>query len=415
MIELTKQTTIGEVPIVVRKEGSLTEGRWLAEIYDDFKKIGEPSKKWFEGMPLLSTKEFIDFKLNFSLKCGDRKVVLLSTNVLVDEDYDCEVGLQVDDAGCVYVNDEWVAKINGKSDYTVMIFSLKKGWNKIEIVMWNGTGGDGILFQNKLSFDDKIKKIQYDISEKDYSPTITQTLEDNIHSVSIKPIGSKPNYFSTNLLSSDLFYTHEEASFFTMPAPQYGGIRYRIDHDFEYVSPANYKWYYTKVSESKYRAFLLKPNTKYTLTYYVYEYINEIDFFNNGHPTAYVWVGDTYHSYSKTPGMHTMTITTDRTAGYNPFSPLRMCYHAEMQNVVPEGVRRVIDIELISMVEGEEPELKNTAFFSSVGGEKGFSVYTQDYEVRLGNYTLEGDIPDIIGDIDNRIEKKNNEFNITWI
>ena len=415
MIELTKQTTIGEVPIVVRKEGSLTEGKWLAEIYDDFKKIGDPSKKWFEGMPLLSTKEFIDFKLNHSLKCGDRKVTLLSTNVLVEEDYDCEVGLKVDDAGCVYVNDEWVAKIEGKDYYTAMIFNLKKGWNKIEVVMWNGTGGDGILFENKLSFDDKIKKIQYDISEDDYSPTITQTLEDNIHSVSIKPVSIKPNYFSTNLLSSDLFYTHEEASFFTTPPPKYGGTRYRMDHDFEYEPSGNYKWYYTKVSESRYRAFLLKPNTKYTVTYYVYEYINEIDFSNDGCPRAYLRAGDSTYEYSKTPGMHTMTITTDRTAGYNTFSPLRVYYHAKNENVVPEGVRRVIDIELISMVEGEEPELKNTAFFSSIGGEKGFSVYAQDYEIRLGNYALEGDIPDIIGDIDNRIEKKNNEFDITWI
>lgn len=414
MIELTKQTTIGEVPIVVRKEGNLTESKWLAEIYDDFKKIGEPSKKWFEGMPLLSTKEFIDFKLDFSLKCGDRKVTLLSTNILVEEDYDCEVGLQVDDEGCVYVNDEWIAKINGRSDYTAMTFNLKKGWNKIEIVMWNGAGGDGVLFQNKLSFDDKIKKIQYDISEDDYSPTITQTLEDNIHSVSIKPVSIKPNYFSTNLLSSDLFYTHEEASFFTTPPPKYGGTRYRIDHDFGYEAPGESKWYYTKVSQSGYRAFLLKPRTKYTVTYYVYEYINEVPN-NEGYPKTYLRAGDAHYEYSKTPGMHTTTFTTDGTVGYNTFSPLRMCYHGNKKNVVPEGARRVIDIELISMVEGEEPELKNTAFFSSIGGEKGFSVYAQDYEIRLGNYALEGDIPDIIGDIDNRIEKKNNEFDITWI
>lgn len=418
MIELTKQTTIGEIPIVVRKEGLLSEGKWYAKTYEDFKKIGEPSKKWYEGQPVVSEKAYTDLQLNRNMKRGDRKVTSLITYVYVDEDYSCPNGFMADDIGCVYLNDEWLVKINNFSEYYQTIFEFKKGWNKIEIIYWNGTGSDGVEFEHKLSFDKNIKKIQYDIDEDDYKSIATNVLEDYIVGASIKPItNQKSNIFDRNLLSSEeAFSNHSELEMmYTMPEPKFGGTRFRMDHNSEHTTTGDWRWYWTKVSMPKFRAFLVKPNTKYTITYYIHEYINEIPFSNGGHPSPYIWCGDNYYSYSKTPGMHTLTFTSDRTSHYNSLSPLRVCYHAYAADVIPEGARRVLDIEIISMVEGEEAELKSIPYFSSVGGENGFTVYSQDYDVRVGEYELGGDLPQIIQDIDNRIEKKNNEFNISWI
>lgn len=417
MIELTKQTTIGEVPIVVRKEGESSEGKWFAKTYEDFKKIGPPSKKWIENVALVSTKEYLDVQLNNTMKRGDRKVTHIYTYIFVDEDYECENAVKVDDEGCLYLNDEYaVEKINGHNTFTPVILSFKKGWNKIEGIFYNGTGGDGLWFEKRLSFDENIKKIQYEINNmEEYSPTINFTQEESIKRVSIKPVIQKSNYVNADLLSSDMFYDHAEMENYLTPEKvqsKYGGWRFRFDHTHEHQTTNNWRWYWTKLSEPKSRAFLLKPNTTYTVTYFVHEYINET---TDSNPRPYIWVGDTYYSYSIEPGMHTLTFTSDRSVHFNNFSPIRVCYHSYMDYVMPEGTRRVIDIELISMVEGNEPVVKHTPFFSSVGNEKGISVYTQDYEVKLGEYSLEGDIPNIIQDIDNRIENKNNEFDITWI
>ena len=97
------------------------------------------------------------------------------------------------------------------------------------------------------------------------------------------------------------------------------------------------------------------------------------------------------------------------------FCPFRVCYVGTNTEVIPEGARRVIDIELISMVEGNEPVTKPNPFFSCVGNDNGFSIYTQDHQVKLGEYELDGDIPNILNDIDDRIETKMSEFNISWI
>lgn len=415
MIELTKQTTIGEIPIVVRREESLSEGKWYAKTYEDFKKIGEPSKKWYEGLPVVSEKVYTDLQLTLTMKRGDRKVTSLITYVYVDEDYSCPNGFKADDIGCVYLNDEWLVKINSYSEYYQTIFEFKKGWNKIEIIYWNGTGNDGVEFEHKLSFDENIKKIQYDIDEEEYFPHVLCALEDTPKDISIKPVPQKSNYGSSEAINSEMFYDYQDMPLFTMPTPLYGGVRFRMEHYFGVNSSGDWKWYWTKMCYPKYRPFLFKPNTKYTMTYYTHEYHSDLTGLNKDYPSPRVRIGDVGVLYEKTVGFHSTTFTTDRTATLGNYSPFAVLYHAYSSEPIPEGAKRVIDIELISIVEGEEPETKPTPFFSSVGGKDGFLIYSQDYLPKLGEYSLEGEIPEILNNIENRIEKNHNQFEITWI
>lgn len=415
MIELTKQTTIGEIPIVVRKEGLLTEGKWYAKTYEDFKKIGDPSRKWYEGMPVVSEKEYYDTQLNRQMKRGDRKVTSLITYIYVDEDYTCENGLRVDDEGCIYVNDDYF-KINGwGTEATPIVMEFKKGWNKVECIYWNGTGNDGLLFENKLAFDKNIKRMQYDKDEEEYFPHVLCALEDIPKDISIKPVPQKSNYGSSEAINSEMFYDYQDMSLFTMPTPLYGGVRFRMEHYFSVNSSGDWRYYWTKMCYPKYRPFLFKPNTKYTMTYYTHEYHSDLTGLNKDYPSPRVRIGDMNAPYEKTVGFHSTTFTTDRTATLGNYSPFAVLYHAYSSEPIPEGAKRVIDIELISIVEGEEPETKPTPFFSSVGGKDGFLIYSQDYLPKLGEYSLEGEIPEILNNIENRIEKNHNQFEITWI
>ena len=418
MIELTKQTTIGKVPIVVKKNENPIEDKWLAKIYSDDKVVGEPEKSWIQDLEPLEEKEFYDSQLNLAMGCGEERVVHLATYVYVEEDYTFTTGFKAEDVGCVYLNDEWLGKIMGKDYYTTIPLELKAGWNKVEIIYWNNLGEDGVFFEEKFRFDENIKGIQYSLDIPKHEPTIYNTLETELDDVRIRPVFTAPNFVSEQLINSDIFdSTHDmDNGFFTMPKPKYGGVRFRMEHTHEYLPGETWLWHSSKISNRGYRAFLLKPHTNYTITYYVHEYENSIPFETGGYPSAFIWAGmDKRMAYSKVPGLHYLTITTDRTANTDMFCPFRVCYVGTNTEVIPEGARRVIDIELISMVEGNEPVTKPNPFFSYVGNDNGFSIYTQDHQVKLGEYELDGDIPNILNDIDDRIETKMSEFNISWI
>ena len=101
MIELTKQTTIGKVPIVVKKNENPIEDKWLAKIYSDDKVVGEPEKSWIQDLEPLEEKEFYDSQLNLAMGCGEERVVHLTTYVYVEEDYTFTTGFKAEDVGCI--------------------------------------------------------------------------------------------------------------------------------------------------------------------------------------------------------------------------------------------------------------------------------------------------------------------------
>ena len=226
MIELTKQTTIGKVPIVVKKDENPIEDKWLAKIYSDDKVVGEPEKSWIQDLEPLEEKEFYDSQLNLAMGCGEERVVHLATYVYVEEDYTFTTGFKAEDVGCVYLNDEWLGKIMGKDYYTTIPLELKAGWNKVEIIYWNNLGEDGVFFEEKFRFDENIKGIQYSLDIPKHEPTIYNTLETELDDVRIRPVFTAPNFVSEQLINSDIFDSTDDMDngFFTMPEPKWSAI-----------------------------------------------------------------------------------------------------------------------------------------------------------------------------------------------
>ena len=73
------------------------------------------------------------------------------------------------------------------------------------------------------------------------------------------------------------------------------------------------------------------------------------------------------------------------------------------------------DIELISVVEGEVAQQIPGPYFPMTGTKEGLTLTTQDHLPKLGEYRLDGDIPEIINSVENIIEKNENELEISWI
>lgn len=408
-IPLTKQNTIGEVPIYIGAIDDKTRDKWYVEAYPDIKKIGNVSKKWIEGLEVIKTKTIDDISLNTSVGMGNRTVSLYVTYVKVDEDYGFISTFRIDDEGGLFLNDELICTTVGHTNWAEFTLNLKKGWNKIEILAWNSTGGDGVEFSNKLAQDEFIREMTCSSDSLNSQSYVEETKEAPIQKVSIRP-----QVFKRNLVGKDMFDeifedTTNANKLEVLPPLKGGVLRIRYESSAEFKKQSNYVSFYAKQIKQNKRAFMFKPNTKYTFTYYVHEIENP----RGGYPDIICTAGSGYGHVSENLGLNTVVITSDRNA--HTGGGIFHIMIAGPDTVFNEGERRVFDAELISVVEGTEPQLIPGPFFPATGTSEGLRITTQDFTPKLGEYELDGDIPKILDNIENRIVKKNNEINVSWI
>lgn len=152
------------------------------------------------------------------------------------------------------------------------------------------------------------------------------------------------------------------------------------------------------------RKTIFEPNETYTITYY----IRKIQGANRIRFNAY---GVEYELPRET-GVHSFTFNTshkDFFVGNINF----FIFH--LDNKTSSDPVDEWDIEILNCVKGEVPCHTRIEGVASVGSAHGINVGTQLQRPILGEYTLQGDIPQQLDYIETKIEEHDSVYEITWI
>ena len=134
--------------------------KWIAQAYytGENKAATPPKLEDIAGKTPTRTVELKDAQFNLSGNGSvfnmDNYTGIRTTYVYLDADYSLTTGIQHDDAGSLYVNGTLVAS-GGivTTSWKSVTLPLKRGWNRID-GLWNeGTGGDFFKFQAPLEND----------------------------------------------------------------------------------------------------------------------------------------------------------------------------------------------------------------------------------------------------------------------
>lgn len=410
-IKITRAETVGEIPFYLGVVDETTRNRWLCQAYPDLNSIGQPTLDWIEGLEMTKEKKVADESTNLSMGMGNRTTTLNTTYVNFSEDNDYTTTIRIDDVGLIIVND---VNIMTTSQYDItynITFPFKKGWNKIEILVKNGTGGDGFLIAPRIGLNEYLLEMTFDKNATMSKSYIEDTKEAELQKISIRPQIAKQNIVGKDMFLEN-YEVHNDVLNGTVELlePTMGGIfRMKYETAAEFKQQSGWPSVYAYTPKVSRRPFLFKPLTKYTYTYYVHEATVP----RAGYPDIICMAGDGYSHVSEALGLRTATVTS--TAQAPNSGGLFHIMIAGPDTWFDEGERRCIDIELISVVEGEVAQFIPGPYFPMAGTKEGLTLTTQDHLPKLGEYRLDGDIPELINSVENIIEKNENELKISWI
>ena len=411
-IKITKVETIGEIPFYLGAVDETTRNKWICQAYSDLNSIGQqPTLDWIEGLEIIREKKVADEDTSLKMGMGNRTTTLNTTYVNFSEDNDYTTTIRIDDVGLVVINDVNIITTS-KSDITYDVtFPFKKGWNKIEILVKNATGGDGFLIEPRIGLNEYLLEMTFD-----KNATISKSYIEDTKEAELQKISIRPQYVNRNIVGKDMFLENYEVHKDVLDGkvellePTKGGIfRMKYETTAEFKKQNGHPNVYAYKPKESRRPFLFKPHTKYTYTYYVHEATNP----KSGYPDIICMAGDGYSHVSETLGLRTATVTS--TAQAPNGGGLFHIMIAGPDTSFKEGERRCYDVELISVVEGETAQQIPGPYFPMTGTKEGLTLTTQDHLPKLGEYRLDGDIPEIINSVENIIEKNENELEISWI
>lgn len=99
-----------------------------------------------------------DSATSISMNMTDSYTAKCTTNVLVDKDKNLTFTITTDDASAIYVNKTLITNLT-TCVATSVTLPLKAGWNEIIVIYTEGSGGDGWLFNPKLSASSDILRM----------------------------------------------------------------------------------------------------------------------------------------------------------------------------------------------------------------------------------------------------------------
>lgn len=149
---------------------------------------------------------------------------------------------------------------------------------------------------------------------------------------------------------------------------------------------------------------IFKPNTTYTITYLIRKIqgANRIKFTAAGVDIE----------LPKEVGVHSFTFNTNNVNFFNHNVHFIDVY---LDAKTPDDPIDEWDIEILNCIEGEIPNQHRIESVASVGNGGGIQITTQLQRPILGEYTLQGDIPQQMDFIETKIEQQNSKYEITWI
>lgn len=149
---------------------------------------------------------------------------------------------------------------------------------------------------------------------------------------------------------------------------------------------------------------VFKPNTTYTVSYRVRKFQGNCYLKFNAAGVDY--------KIPKEVGVHSYTF---KTSDANFFNWNVNLFVFQFDAKTPDAPIDEWDIEILNCVEGEIPHRYHMEGMASVGDNGGIQISTQVQRPILGEYTLQGDIPQQIDFIETKIEQQSSKYKITWI
>lgn len=147
-----------------------------------------------------------------------------------------------------------------------------------------------------------------------------------------------------------------------------------------------------------------KPNTTYTITYRVNKFQGDCSLRFNGAGVNF--------EIPKEKGVHSHTFNTDHPNFFSWNLNLFIFQFDARSEGTPLDEW---DIEILNCIEGDTPCRHRIGGVESVGSGGGIQIVTQLQRPILGEYTLQGDIPQQMDFIETKIEQQNSKYEITWI
>lgn len=423
--ELTKQVTVGEIDIEMSTDFQSTSSKykdklnkWQFYMYPRTKYLeigGNADKSWIEGLIPRDSRELYDPDIVYEAGYGSLYIGHAVSYLYSQADISVVKDVITIERGCVYLNDEKIAITTNWTWYNNLTLKLKKGWNKIEVLFHAGAGHNGFDWSGKGLYNLSPLVTMYSEMFKESILTNIENTEElelsNLHikgTTKFNILGEdlwKDNY----LLDADALKLDDEGKPYWKMWKGEKGLRFRMDIDEPFVGTGWHRKNVCKMHHSR-RAALLKNLTTYTLTYYVHEVQ-----YPPGAQTEYdVMIANTRWVLQRQTGLHALTFKTDSAASKGVAYLLRELYCGP-STTFKKGDRRVYDVELISLVEGDKGMVEKSNCINSVGLKEGFSMFIQDCNPVLGDYVLQANIPEKLNNIEESVEKNIERFEITWI
>lgn len=178
------------------------DNKWKVCKYsrDNYLRDTRRGRHWIEGLEPLITdyKDSSSTALHFSW--GTNFIAHAETHVYLRQATDITLTFYTDDEGCVLVNDEKVLETNSGA-HTQLTMKLKKGWNRIEILVHQGGGAHGMNISRALSTIPEISRIasNYRIKPTRVEFSVVTKFLDGTISEKSKPMIFYPQYKALDL------------------------------------------------------------------------------------------------------------------------------------------------------------------------------------------------------------------------
>lgn len=139
--------------------------KWMVEMYLGTTTAMGGTMESIKGKTPSKILEIADTALSAGMDLGSTYIGHATCYVYLDADYTHSTTITTDDSGSVYLNGAKL--INTAScQATAVSLAFKAGWNKVEIIWNENTGGDGGNFASKLSTLTQVKRMQaYPVSD----------------------------------------------------------------------------------------------------------------------------------------------------------------------------------------------------------------------------------------------------------
>lgn len=150
--------------------------KWMITAYDitgaGYVNTTIPTFNMLANRNIKFIKEILDSATSSAMNLGDNYIGHAKTNVYLDSDYSLTISLTTDDAGAIYLNGVLVTSTVSCTAKSITL-NLKAGWNTVEVLYLEISGGDGFVFSPKFSATTQIKRINaYEISSASISSNL---------------------------------------------------------------------------------------------------------------------------------------------------------------------------------------------------------------------------------------------------